>query len=107
MTTLEESIALMDWLREHREIGLGCETDDGRYDHLPEYCREEARDYSDWEQELRSAGPVGERNYGLIRRAAQKAWEEKHGEHWTKGDTITRRTTELVQLSHLRERVRR
>ena len=107
MTTLEESIVLMDWLREHREIGFGCETDDGRYGHLPEYRREEARDYSDWEQELRSAEPVGERNYGLIRRAAQKAWEEKHGEHWTNGDTITQRTTELVQLSHLRERVRR
>ena len=106
MTTLEESIALMDLLREHREIGLGCETDDGRYDHLPEYCREEAWDYSDWEQELRSAGPVGERNYELIRRAAQKAWAKKHGDHSTKGDTITRRTTELVQLSHSRERVR-
>ena len=38
MTTLEETIYLMDWIREHGELGLTCMTNDGEYEHLPEYC---------------------------------------------------------------------
>ena len=45
MTTLEESICLMDWLREHQEIGLDCMTGDGTCGHLPEFCKEETQDY--------------------------------------------------------------
>ena len=56
---------------------------------------------------MRNLGSVGERNYALIRRAAEKAWAEKHGDHWTRGETMTWRTTELVNLSALRERVGR
>ena len=107
MTTLEESSCLMDWLREHREIGLDCMTGDGTCEHLPEFCKEETQDYWEWEQELRNSGPTGERNYALIRRAAEKAWTEKHGDHWTRGEATTRRTTDLVNLSALRERVGR
>ena len=44
MTTLWESISLMDWLREHREIGLGCMAEHGIYNHHPEYCQEENQD---------------------------------------------------------------
>ena len=79
MTTLEESICLMDWLREHREIELDCMTGDGTYEHLPEFCKEETQDYWEWEQELRNSGPADERNYALIRRAAEKAWMETAG----------------------------
>ena len=61
MTTIAESICLMDWLREHREIGLECMTDDDIYDHHPEYCDRETRDYEEWEQGLRSSSPVAER----------------------------------------------
>ena len=41
MTTLQQSICLMDWLREHREIGLNCMAKDESYNHHPEYCGEE------------------------------------------------------------------
>ena len=54
MTTLEETIYLMDSIREHGELGLTCMTNDGEYEHLPEYCREENQDYWEWEHELRS-----------------------------------------------------
>ena len=45
MTTLEESICLMNWLREHREIGLDCMTGDGTCEHFSEFCKEETQDY--------------------------------------------------------------
>ena len=106
MTTLEETIYLMDSIREHGELGLTCMTNDGEYEHLPEYCREENQDYWEWEHELRSEGSAGERAYALVRRAAEKAWQEKYGDHWTKGETITRRTTELLNLVDLRDRIK-
>ena len=106
MTTLEETICLMDWLREHGEIGLNCKTGDDESAHLPEYCREETQDYWEWEHELRSEGSPGERAYALVRRAAEKAWHEKYGDHWTNGETITRRTTEFLNLVGLRDRIK-
>ena len=96
----------MDLLRQLREIGLDCMAEDETYNHLPEYCQNESRDYWEWETELRSSGPTGERAYALFRRIAKQAWEDRHGDHWTRGDTITRRTDELARLSELRERVR-
>ena len=103
MTTLEESIYLMDYLRGHGEIGVDCLAEDGYYKHHPEYCQVETRDYSEWEHELRSEGPAGQRAYALIRRAAERTCQEEHGDHWTKAETITRRVTELLSLSNLRE----
>ena len=97
----------MEYLRGHDEIGFDCMDEDGHYEHQPEYCQLETRDYSGWEHELRSEGPAGQRAYALIRRAAERAWQEKHGDHWTKGETITRRVAELIGLSDLRERIRR
>ena len=97
----------MEYLRGHDEIGFDCMDEDGHYEHQPEYCQLETRDYSEWEHELRSEGPAGQRAYALIRRAAERAWQEKHGDHWTKGETITRRVAELIGLSDLRERIRR
>ena len=107
MTTLEESICLMEYLRGHGEIGVDCMDEDGHYEHHPEYCQLETRDYAEWGHELRSEGPAGQRAYALIRRAAERTWQEKHGDHWTKGETITRRAAELLGLSDLRERIRR
>ena len=106
MTTIAESICLMDWLREHREIGLECMTDDDIYDHHPEYCDRETRDYEEWEQGLRSSSPVAVRTNALCRRASQKAWQEKHEDHWNIGETMTRRVNALTQLTELRERIR-
>ena len=105
MTTIAERICLMDWLREHREIGLTCMTDD-TYDHHPEYCDWETRDYEEWEHELRSSSPAAERTYALCRRASQKAWEERHRDHWKTGETMARRVNALIQLAELRERIR-
>ena len=81
--------------------------EDGHYKHHPEYCQVAPRDRSEWEHELRSEGTAGQRAYTLIRRAAEKTCQEKHGNHWTRGETITRRVAELNSLSDLRERVRR
>ena len=78
MTTLEESICLMDWLRQHREIGLDCMTDDGTFEHLPEFCKEETQDYWEWERELRNSRTAGERNYALF-----AALPKKHGRRST------------------------
>ena len=78
----------MDWLREHGKIDVVCMTNDGDYEHLPEYCREETQDYWEWEHELRSKGSAGERAYGLTCRAAANAWQEKYGDHWSNGETI-------------------
>ena len=44
----------MDCLRRHGEIGVACMTNDGEYEHLPEYCREETQDYCEWKHELQS-----------------------------------------------------
>jgi hypothetical protein len=107
MTTLQESICLMDWLREHREIGLGCMAEDGSYNHYPEYCGEEKQDYQEWEHDLRSSSPVAERTYALCRRASQRTWAEKHRDHWSTGEAMTRRVNALTQLTHLREKLRR
>ena len=107
MATIEDNICLMDYLRGHGEIGVDCMAEDGHYKHHPEYCQVATRDRSEWEHELRSEGPAGQRAYALIRRAAEKTCQEKHGDHWTRGETITRRVAELNSLSNLRERVRR
>ena len=107
MTTITESICIMDWLRELREIGQECMSDDGTYDHDPQYCTWETRDYGEWEHNLRSSNPVAECTYALCRRASQKAWQDEHGNHWKTGKTMTRRVNALTQLTKLREKIRR
>ena len=100
MTTLQESICLMDWLREHREIGLGCMAKDESYNHNPEYCGEEKQDYREWEHDPRSSSPVAERTYALCRRASQRTWEDKYRDHWSIGEAMTKRVNALTQLTH-------
>ena len=41
MTTVEEPIYLMAWLRNQGEFGQACMTKDSEYEDLPEYCRGE------------------------------------------------------------------
>ena len=89
MTTLQESICLMDWLREHREIGLDCMAKDESYNHHPEYCGEEKQDYQEWEHDLRSSSPVAERTYALVQTSLPKdLGGETQGplEHWGSND---------------------
>ena len=59
MTTIEEQLSLMDWLRANGGIGSGCGHEEDLFSpdaiqteatgcwshHLPEYCREEREEY--------------------------------------------------------------
>ena len=90
----------MDWLREHREIGLGCMAKDESYNYHPEDCGEKNQDYRYREHDLHSSSPVAERTYALRRRTSQRTWEEKHRDHWSTGEALT-------QFTNLREKIRR
>ena len=48
MTTTEEQLALMDWLRGKGGIGVGYCGEDDLSDHLPEYCYEERQEYHNY-----------------------------------------------------------
>ena len=85
MTTIEEQLSLVDWLRAHGGIGVGCadRDDSGVGHHLPEGCREEREEYMQYfEMGLRSAGPVGDLVYFTIRQAAKNAWMLFHAEDY-------------------------
>ena len=83
MTTTEEQLALMDWLRKNGGIGIGCGGDDDLADHLPEGCHEEWEEYHNYfEVELRKAGPSGASAYLAIRQAAKAAWRDLHAEDY-------------------------
>ena len=81
MTTREEAIAMMDWLRYAGAIGTGCpcETDDGDHLDYPERCDEEYREYlAGFEILLRN--DLTHHVYYAIRQAARRRWQEVHGE---------------------------
>ena len=85
MTTIEEQLSLMDWLRDHGGIGDGCvyfdEQDAGH--HMPEHCQTEMEEYLRvFETGLRQVGPVGERAYSTIRQAAKDAWRVTYAEDY-------------------------
>ena len=83
MTTTEEQLAMMDWLRANGGIGVSCGGEDELLDHLPEYCVEERQEYLDYfEIGLRKAGPAGERAYFAIREAAKTDWWLLHAEDY-------------------------
>ena len=84
MTTIEEQLSLMDWLRRHSGIGAGCVgLDDPGAGHWPEQCAEELEEYRRYfEAELRNAGPAGQRAYYTIREAAKDSWRLFYAEDY-------------------------
>ena len=81
MTTREEAVAMMDWLRSVGAIGIGCEDDESGESHLhfPEGCDEEYLDYlTSFEILLRKR--YTEHVYYAIRTAARLRWEQLYGE---------------------------
>ena len=78
MTTREESLALMDYLRHFDTLGERCRWETGGiFTHRPEACAQEVAEYLAWELMLRASGPVAEEAYFLVRRTAKK-WREEH-----------------------------
>ena len=65
MTTREESLVLLDYLR--------------HFDTLGERCREDAEHLA-CERTLRVSDPVAEDAYFHIRRTAKQWWQEHHGQ---------------------------
>ena len=84
MTTIEEQLSLMDWLRTNVGIGAGCvDLDDPGVGHWPEQCQKELDEYrSYFEAGLREAGPAGQRAYFTIRQAAMDAWRLCYAEDY-------------------------
>ena len=78
MTTREEAIAMMDWLRHAGAIGIECETGDGN-PHYPETCATEYREYLD-ELEMLLRNDVTHHVYYAIRQAAKLRWRQAYGE---------------------------
>ena len=74
MTTREESLVLMEWLRRFAALGSICREDaGGQFGHPPEACPQEVAEYLAWERVMRSGGPIASHAYHQIRDAA-KAW---------------------------------
>jgi hypothetical protein len=81
MTTREESLVLMDYLRHFHTLGESCREDAGGvFTHRPEACADEVAEYLAWERMLRVSGPVAEDAYFHIRRTAKQWWHEHHGQ---------------------------
>ena len=81
MTSREEAIAMMDWLREMGAIGEGCECmdEDGLHSGFPETCAAEYADYlANFEILLRNE--VTEHVYQAIRTAARMRWRDQYGQ---------------------------
>lgn len=90
MTTREESLALMDYLRHFDTLGERCrEGSNGVFTHRPEACAQEVAEYLAWEQMLRASGPAAEEAYFLIRRTAKK-WREEHHDRSLDADLAER-----------------
>ena len=81
MTTREESLLLMDYLRHFDTLGECCREDAGSmFTHLPESCAHEVAEYLAWERMLRASDPIAEDAYFHIRRTAKRWWQECHGQ---------------------------
>ena len=82
MTTREEAVAMMEWLRYVGAIGNGCEDDEGGEGHLhhPESCDEEYREYIVEFEILLRNNDITEHVYWAIRQAARLRWREVYGE---------------------------
>ena len=65
ITTLQEHILVMDWLRSVDAIGDNCMDVDADFLHPPDQCLEESMEYESWERNIRAAGEPG---YGLTGR---------------------------------------
>lgn len=92
VTTLQEQILLMDWLRCQDAIGFDCVDEEGEFVHMPEQSPEELKDYEEWERDLRKGGEPGEQAYKLILWAAKREWGRRFREAWQDGPAMTERT---------------
>ena len=102
MTTLEEQICLMEWLRLAGGIGNDCRGDDDLYDHPPERCPEETREYFEgFAGALRDKDSVLEHVYWTLRQASKKAWTARYGEHWSDGRVMSSRVARYLDQGAL------
>lgn len=73
LTTREEPLVLMDYLRHFDTLSERCREDAGGvFIHSPESCAQEVAEYLAWERMLRVSGPVAEEAYFHIRRTAKR-----------------------------------
>ena len=86
MTTLHESIQLIEYLRDHGFIGNDCWADSAETerDHAGYDCMVEIDEYRDWESAMRpptdsEEGRLVHNTYYELRRLAIEHWEQKHG----------------------------
>ena len=85
MTTIEEQVSLMDWLRRHGCIGGGCVDGDDPATgcHLPEHCEAERQEYLQYlEGDLRGGGASGEGVYSIVLRLAKDDWRLLYAEDY-------------------------
>ena len=85
--TIEEQLALADWLRRHGGIGVGCvnRDDPDTGCHLPELCEAEQQEYLQYfafEMDLRAAGPAGEWACFTIHQAVKDDWRRLYDEDY-------------------------
>ena len=98
MTTIEEQVSMMDWLRRHGGIGGGCVDGDDPATgcHLPEHCEAERQEYLYYvEGELRAGGASGEGVYSIIRRSAKDGWRLLYAEDYD-GPVMQRRVRDYI-----------
>ena len=93
MTTSDEAIQLIAYLRDHRFIGQQCWADAGetQRDHEGFACALEILDYLSWEHDMRTAEAewVG-RTYYQLRSLAADYWRARTGSSRVRTDAWTR-----------------
>ena len=97
LTTLQERILVMDWLRSVDAIGDNCMDVDADFLHPPEQCLEESLEYESWERDIRAAGEPGVRAYRAIMWAAKGDWGNRYRESWQGGPAMNARTSAWVE----------
>ena len=91
MTTLEEQIVLMDYLRANRGmVGGQCGNTEDGWDHDPELCEDEVEEWQDWEAAMRApdAGDLVNETYHTVRDLAKADWQQRHQENWNAGPVM-------------------